>query len=229
MRVPGGGEKAWGGFVESTGPRYSRLLASVLLHVAFFAAIIFLARLVRPIHHPAVTYIVVRIDARPTYVPMKRSSSQSYSRAAQIRRQQLRQQRLLSRQLRLEIPDEPKYQGSDAILQQEAKRWTSDITMSLNFHHVYRNHVYELAVLISGDLPVISEEELPPHFQSYVIVEVTIDVDGRPAHVHTVAGIVTPAIEPKLLSAIREFRYIPAKRDGLPIPSQKDIVIHIPS
>lgn len=230
MRVPGGGEGSWGGFVESTGPRYSRLLASVFLHVAFFAAIIFLARLVRPIHPQAVTYTVVRINARPTYVPLKRSSSsQAYSRAAQIRRRQLRRQQFLSRQLRLTIPDEPKYKGEDLILQQEAERWTSDITKSLNFHRVYLNHVYELAMLVSGDLPFISADELPPHFQSYVIVEVTIDTEGNPRHVHTVAGIVTPAIEEKLLSAIRQFRYIPATRDGLPIPSQRDIVIHIPS
>lgn len=229
MRVPGGEEGSWGGFVESTGPRYSRLLASAFLHVAFFAAIIFLARLVRPIHHHAVTYTVVRINARPTYMPLRRNSSQGYSRAPQLRRQQLRRQQLLSRQLRETIPLEPKYEGSDAILQQEARRWTYDITMSLNFRRVYRNHVYELAVLVSGDLPFISADELPPHFQSYVTVEVTIDADGLPQHVHTVAGVVTRAIEEKLLSAIRQFRYIPATRDGLPIPSQRDIVIHIPT
>jgi hypothetical protein len=44
-----------------------------------------------------------------------------------------------------------------------------------------------------------------------------------------VAGMVDPTIEQKLLSAIREFKYSPAKRDGVPIPSQLDIVIHIPS
>lgn len=229
MRVPGGEEGSWGGFVESTGPRYSRLLASVLLHVALFAAIIFLARLPRPQHPQVVSYTVVRINTRPTYVPLKRSTSQGYSRAAQIRRQLLRRQQLLSRQLRVSIPPEPKYQRSDAILQQEAQRWTSDITMSLNFHRVYRNHVYELAVLVSGDLPFISADELPAHFQSYVTVEVTIDAEGLPQHVHTIAGIITPTIEAKLLSAIRQFRYIPATRDGLPIPSQRDIVIHIPS
>lgn len=229
MRIPGGGEGRWGGFVESTGPRYSRLLASAFLHLAFFVAIIFLARFVRPIHPQAVTYTVVRLNARPTYVPLKLGRSQSYSRAAQIRREQLRRQHLLSRQLRVTIPAAPKYEGSDAILQQEAQRWTSDITKSLNFHHVYLNHVYELAILVSGDLPFISADELPQHFQSYVTVEVTIDAEGLPRHVHTIAGIVTPTIEEKLLSAIRQFRYIPAMRDGLPIPSQRDIVIHIPS
>lgn len=229
MRVPDGGEKTWGGFVKSTGPRYSRLVASAFLHVALFAAIIFLARLARPIHLQTVTYTVVRLNARPTYVPLKQSSTQPYSRAAQLRRQQLHRQQLLSRQLRETIPAAPKYEGSDAILQQEAQRWTSDITKSLNFHHIYLNHVYELAILVSGDLPFVSPDELPQHFQSYVTVEVTIDAEGLPRHVHTIAGIVTPTIEEKLLSAIRQFRYIPAMRDGLPIPSQRDIVIHIPS
>ena len=229
MRVPGDGEQ-WGGFVESTGPRYSRMALSVVVHVALFAAIIFMARLVRPIRPQAVTYTLVRINTRPTYTRPKSTTSQASSRAALLRRQQqLRRQQFLSHQLREQIPDPPKYIGSDAVLQEQSERWTTDITKSLNFHGVYLNHVYQLSVLISGDLPVISPDELPPHFQSYVIIEVTIDKDGHPAHVHTVAGVVTPAIEEKLISAIRNFRYIPAKRDGLPIPSQKNIVVHIPS
>ena len=48
------------------------------------------------------------------------------------------------------------------------------------------------------------------------------------AEARIVAGLVDPPIQQKLLSAIREFEYNPAKRDGVPIPSQLDIVIHIP-
>lgn len=230
MRIPGNGEKNWGGFVERTGPRASWLVASVFIHVAAFAAFVFFLRLAgQPRIQPA-TYIVAQISAEPIYLPQSQRVSAGHSQPqgtpAHITR---RRQQLLSRQLRLIIPDPPQYQGEDAVLQRDAERWTSDITRSLNFHGVYLNHVYQLAVLLSGELPVISAEELPPHFQSYVIVEITIDSEGLPAHVHTVAGIVTPAIEEKLLAAIRQFRYIPAKRDGLAIPSQRDIVIHIPT
>ncbi|HEY6972054.1 MAG TPA: energy transducer TonB [Candidatus Angelobacter sp.] len=228
MRVASSG--GWGGFVGRTGPGPSWLVASVCIHVVAFAAFVFFLRLAgQPRIQPA-TYIVAQISVEPIYLPQSQrvgpGHSQPQGNPAHITRSR---QQLLSRQLRLEIPDEPQYTGQDAVLQQQARRWTSDITRSLNFHGVYLNHVYQLAVLVSGDLPVISESELPPHFQSYVIIEVTIDEEGRPAHVHTVAGIVTPKIEEKLLAAIRQFRYIPAKRDGLPIPSQRDIVIHIPT
>ena len=60
-------------------------------------------------------------------------------------------------------------------------------------------------------------------------MEITIDADGRVAEDRIVAGMVDPTIERTLLSAIREFRYSPAKRDGIPVPSQLDIVIHIPT
>ena len=114
-------------------------------------------------------------------------------------------------------------------LQEQAARWTSTITKSLNFHGIYMNHVYQLAVLAYEDLPVITADELPPHYQQYVIVEVTIDTKGRAAEVRLVAGEVEPQIEEKILAAIRKNRYTPATRDGLAIPSQKNVVIHIPT
>jgi len=88
---------------------------------------------------------------------------------------------------------------------------------------------YQLAVQISGVVPVISAAELPPRFEQYLIVEVTIDIDGRVADARFVNGMATPKIGETLLSAVREFKYIPAKRDGSPIPCQVDLVIHIPS
>jgi TonB family protein len=60
-------------------------------------------------------------------------------------------------------------------------------------------------------------------------VEVTIDVDGSVAEARIVTGMADPTLERRLLSAIRGFRYNPATRDGVPIPSQLDIVIHIPT
>jgi TonB family protein len=70
---------------------------------------------------------------------------------------------------------------------------------------------------------------LPPHYEQLVIVEITIDVDGSVAQARIVSGSVDPKIQHKLLSAILGFKYSPAKRGGTPIPSQLDLVVHVPS
>jgi TonB family protein len=127
----------------------------------------------------------------------------------------------------------PVAQGAPTqTLREQARQATAAITRDLRFRQVYGfspNHDYQLAVQTAGQIPSISADAVPPHFEQYVIVEVTIDVDGHVAEALIVAGMVTPTIERTLLSAIREFKYSPAKRDGVPIPSQRDIVIHIPS
>jgi TonB family protein len=87
----------------------------------------------------------------------------------------------------------------------------------------------KLAVQTAGNLPTIPAAALPPRFEQYVIVEVTIDVEGRVADARIVAGMVDDDIQQTLLSAIREFKYNPATHNGSPVPSQRDIVIHVPS
>jgi TonB family protein len=62
-----------------------------------------------------------------------------------------------------------------------------------------------------------------------VIVEVTIDSQGSVADARITAGEVDNKIASTLLSAIRQFKYRPATREGVPIPSQCDLVIHIPT
>ena len=88
---------------------------------------------------------------------------------------------------------------------------------------------YQLAIQTEGKLPVIAADELPPHFEQLVTVEVTIDTEGRVADARIIGGLVTRPIEHKLLAAIRGFKYNPAKHYGTPIPSQLDLVVHIPS
>jgi len=115
---------------------------------------------------------------------------------------------------------------------QQAKQETAAIMMSFKQRWIYGfspGPQYQLAVQTAGEIPVISADELPPRFQQYVIVEVTIDTEGQVAQARIVAGVVDPPIQQKLLAAIREFKYEPATRDGAPIPSQRDIVIHIPT
>jgi TonB family protein len=116
-------------------------------------------------------------------------------------------------------------------LRQRARLETKALIQSFNFHAIYgfSPTKYELAFQTSGEIPSIPASQLPPHFEQYVIVEVTIDTQGRVADARVVAGEVDRTIEQSLLSAIRQFKYRPATRDGTPVPSQSDIVIHIPT
>ncbi|MGB9119427.1 MAG: TonB family protein, partial [Candidatus Angelobacter sp.] len=62
-----------------------------------------------------------------------------------------------------------------------------------------------------------------------LIVEVTIDRQGKVAEARITTGDVDSKIQERVLSAIRKFKYIPAKHNGSPIPSQLDIVVHVPN
>ena len=116
-------------------------------------------------------------------------------------------------------------------LRAHAKAATAGLMVGIKQRLIYgfSTNDYKLAIQTSGVIPVISADELPPRFEQYLIVEVTIDTEGRVADARLSSGMATPKIEQTLLSAIREFKYIPAKRDGTPIPCQVDIVIHIPT
>jgi TonB family protein len=116
-------------------------------------------------------------------------------------------------------------------LRTHAAQATAGLMLGMKQRLIYgfsTNH-YDLAVQTVGEIPKISADDLPPRFEQYLIVEVTIDTDGRVADARFTTGMATAKIEQTLLSAIREFKYIPAKRDGTPIPCQIDLVIHIPS
>jgi TonB family protein len=117
------------------------------------------------------------------------------------------------------------------VLREHAKQATAGMMMSFKLHQVYgfSPNDYRLAVQTAGEIPTIAAADVPPHFEQYVVVEVTIDVDGRVAEARIVAGEVDSTIQQRLLSAIREFKYNPATRDGTPIPIQVDLVIHIPT
>ena len=116
-------------------------------------------------------------------------------------------------------------------LRAHAQQATAGMVASIRARQFYgfSTEHYDLAAQTAGKLPAISAVELPPRFEQYVTVEVTIDVDGRVAEARIVGGEAPPAIQQRLLAAIRDFKYSPAKRDGTPIPSQLDIVVHIPS
>jgi TonB family protein len=87
----------------------------------------------------------------------------------------------------------------------------------------------QLAVRMAGEIPNIPAADLPPRFEQYVMVDIIIDTNGRVAEAQIVGGQVPTKIQQTLLSAIREFKYRPAQLNGAPIPSQLEIVVHVPS
>lgn len=111
-----------------------------------------------------------------------------------------------------------------------ARRATNELMMNFRFnmnHGFNPGPVFQFAYKTRGELPKIAPEEVP--YEQYVIVEVTIDVDGTVAEAQIKTGKVPPQVEQKLIATIRGFRYTPATRDGVPIPSLVDIVIHVPN
>lgn len=124
--------------------------------------------------------------------------------------------------------------GTDAtteIIREHARQATAAIVTDLKQRQLYgfSPGSYEIPVWMSGEFPTISPAEVPPHFEQLLTVEITINVDGRVVDARIVSGLVDATIQKKILAAVREFKYNPAKRGGTPIPSQLDLVVHVPS
>jgi TonB family protein len=84
------------------------------------------------------------------------------------------------------------------------------------------------ALPISFAEPRISRWELPRGLQGDVIVEVTIDPQGSVVDERLLQGL-GQGIDEKVLAAVREWRFRPATRNGVPVPSKHDVHFHFPS
>lgn len=121
--------------------------------------------------------------------------------------------------------------SSGEALKGEARRATAALMQSLRFRQIYGfypGHDYQLPVRQSGEVPHISPEQFPPNFSQFVVIDITIDTRGAVADAEIVAGRVEAPIQQILLSAVRQFKYTPAKRDNVPVPSQLEIVVPVP-
>lgn len=204
-------------------PRAPALLFSLVAHLVALVLMVVFWRAGGPHVVPEHYEAVQRIPG-PTYLSSNSKSTQPHAGPARMKPSTRR-----STTSEVMAGQQGVYSGT---LREQAIKATADIMHDLRFRQVYGfspGAQYQLAVQTGGELPPISADEVPPHFQQYVIVEVTIDVEGKVAEARVVAGIVDATIENKLLSAIQGFKYTPARRDGVPIPSQRDIVVHIPS
>jgi hypothetical protein len=191
-------------------------------------------------HLVVLVVLVVRHATAPHIIPAKYEVVQTSSGAAQVAYAPPKGAPLLPSPFHhLRSKKKTRVQNADVqgdaagveIIRAHAKQATAGLMMGIKQRLIYGFSTihYDLAVQTSGVIPTISADELPPRFEQYLIVEVTINIDGRVADARLTSGMATPKIEQTLLSAIRGFTYIPAKRDGSPIPCQIDLVIHIPS
>jgi protein TonB len=93
--------------------------------------------------------------------------------------------------------------------------------------------------LASGDevkpaLPVafqdlkIPRSELPRGIQGDVIVEITIDAQGSVVEERLLQGL-GHGVDDRVIAVLRDWRFRPATRNGVAIPSKHDVHFHFPS
>src|SRR6478609_2321706 len=93
--------------------------------------------------------------------------------------------------------------------------------------------------LASGDevkpaLPVafqdlkIPRSELPGGIQGDVIVEITIDAQGAVVEERLLQGL-GHGVDDRVIAVLRDWRFHPATRNGVAIPSKHDVHFHFPS
>jgi len=73
--------------------------------------------------------------------------------------------------------------------------------------------------------PLVSAEDLRGGVEGNVVIEITIDAGGNIVNEAVVQSL-GPAIDAKVLAALENWRFRPATRDGVPIPSKQDVVYH---
>lgn len=74
----------------------------------------------------------------------------------------------------------------------------------------------------------ISRSELPGGIQGDVIVEITIDAQGTVVEEHLLQGL-GHGVDDRVIAVLRDWRFHPATRNGVAIPSKHDVHFHFPS
>jgi protein TonB len=74
----------------------------------------------------------------------------------------------------------------------------------------------------------IPRSELPSGVQGDVIVEITIDAQGNVVEERLLQGL-GHGVDERVIAVLRDQRYRPATRNGVAIPSKRDVYFHFPS
>jgi len=73
--------------------------------------------------------------------------------------------------------------------------------------------------------PIVDRSQLPGGVEGNCVVEITIDETGAVVDTAVVQSL-GPVIDSQVLAAVEHWRFRPATRDGVPIPSKQDVVYH---
>lgn len=76
--------------------------------------------------------------------------------------------------------------------------------------------------------PAIHRSELPIGLQGDVVVEITIDEQGKVVQERLLQGL-GHGIDEKVIAAVHDWTFRPATRNGVAIPSKHDVHFHFPS
>ena len=209
-----------------TAPCRSVISFSFFSHVVVLALIVIVWRNMGRVHIVPEEYKVVQtISGRASlsFNSAKPKPRQSHASLLHVHKS--------TRPARTPEPQTTANGTSAEVLRERAKQATAGLMMDIKQRQFYgfSTSDYQLAVRMAGEIPTIPATDLPPRFEQYVMVDIIVDIDGRVAEAQIVGGQVPPKIQQTLLAAIREFKYRPAQRNGAPIPSQLEIVVHVPS
>ena len=207
----------------STDPVPSRPVAvlSVLAHLVVLAGMVVLVQMSRGrIVEQKYIYIVTNIPTAP-HLSFSPATAKGSPRGLGVPR--------VHRTPRMEFVPVGTTEGKASQTVLERARQASAAMVRDLKQHSFSLGAYELPAWVSGDLPTISATEFPSQIEQFLVVEITIDFDGSVVQAKLVTGSATPSVEHRLLSAILGFKYRPPSRGGTPIPSQLDLVVHVPS
>ena len=131
-------------------------------------------------------------------------------------------------------PAQPKTQPTPTPVQAERVPPTLPQTASLagspygsDFNGPVNGDEIRPALPLVFNDPHVARSEIPPGVQGDVIVEITIDAEGRVVDEKLVKSF-GYGIDEKVISALQAWRFRPATRNGVAIPSKHDVHYHFP-
>jgi TonB family protein len=83
------------------------------------------------------------------------------------------------------------------------------------------------ALWTSGPNPALAADDFAQGLQGSVIVEITIDEQGNVVATSLLQGL-SPAVDARVIEALQMAHFVPAKRNGVSIPSKQDVYYHFP-
>jgi TonB family protein len=81
------------------------------------------------------------------------------------------------------------------------------------------------ALPVTASDPVVDPADLPGGIEGSIVVEITIDATGNVVQ-KTVLKSLGPVIDQQVLAALEYWRFRPATRNGVAIPSKQDVYYH---